>query len=94
MDRIKESLRLACVLDELPDLNVSARELSEDVVQRILIAMAIATDEKIMLIDNFASTLDAKTAKNIYENLKGLNKTIIYISNKAYDENDKIIEIK
>ena len=56
--------------------------------------MAIATDEKIMLIDNFASTLDAKTAKNIYENLKGLNKTIIYISNKAYDENDKIIEIK
>ncbi len=94
MDRIKESLKLACVLDELPDLNVSARELSEDVVQRILIAMAIATDEKIMLIDNFASTLDAKTAKNIYENLKGLNKTIIYISNKAYDENDKIIEIK
>lgn len=92
--KIKEALKMACVLDEIPDLNVIASSLPEDVIQRILIAMAIAKDEKIMLIDGFASILSNKMAKDISSNLATLNKTIIYITDKDLSKNDKVIKIK
>jgi len=94
IDKIKEALTLANVLDEIDDLNISTKKLSLGQIQRILIAIAIIKNNEIYLLDEFSSAIDNKNEEIIFNNLKKLNKTIIYISHKNNNLTDKIIEIK
>ncbi|MGM9969671.1 MAG: ABC transporter ATP-binding protein [Anaeroplasma sp.] len=97
------ALKLANVYDEimtLPSgldtiLGERGSGLSLGQIQRILIAIAILKDSKILLLDEFSSALDSDNEDIIINNLKELNKTIVYIThrNKTID-NKKVITLK
>ena len=69
--------------------------LSLGQIQRILIAIALLKDSKILLLDEFSSALDSNNEDIIINNLKNLNKTIIYVThrNKTID-NKRIVSLE
>jgi ATP-binding cassette subfamily B protein len=51
--------------------------------QRLSIARALAKDSDILILDDSSSALDFKTEKNLRQSIKGLDKTLIVISQRA-----------
>lgn len=100
---IIEALKMTNIYDELmalPDglntiLKTRGQGLSLGQIQRILIAIALLHDGDILLLDEFSSALDIENEKKIIENLKGLNKTIIYITHRQLSlENSKRVVLE
>lgn len=93
---IIEALKIANIYDELMQLPLGlntvlktrGQGLSLGQIQRILIAIALLHDGNILLLDEFSSALDLDNEKKIIENLKGLNKTIIYITHRQLELED------
>lgn len=89
-DEIIDALKKANIYDEIMnmpnklDTKLSERGagLSIGQIQRILIAGAILKDNPILLLDEFSSALDEANEDSIINNLKTLNKTIIYITHR------------
>ena len=102
-DLIIDALKKANIYDEImamPNgldtiLKDRGEGLSLGQIQRILIAIAILHDSNILLLDEFSSALDLENEKRIINNLKELNKTIIYITHKSnHMENDLEVKLK
>lgn len=66
----------------LTKINVQIGHLSGGEQQRVLIARALSTDPKILILDEPTASIDTQTGQNIYELLTELNKqkTIIIVS--------------
>ncbi|MFC2084774.1 metal ABC transporter ATP-binding protein [Bacteroidota bacterium] len=64
-------------LDNLGSYQIGT--LSEGQIQRVLLARALASEPKILLLDEPTSSVDTKSGKNIYELLKKLNGSITII---------------
>lgn len=101
LNKIEEALKLANIYDELmlmkDKLNTKINNncgLSLGQIQRILIAILILFDKPILLLDEFSSSLDKDNEKIIIDNLLSLNKTIIYITHRNNDINNKILKIE
>ena len=64
--------------------------------QRIALARALYKDPQILVLDEFTSSLDTSTEKNIIENLSKLTKTMIIVSHKLSSLTfcDRVYEIK
>ena len=64
--------------------------------QRIALARALYKDPQILVLDEFTSSLDTSTEKNIIENLSKLTKTMIIVSHKISSLTfcDRVYEIK
>lgn len=78
------------VMDQLGILDFKDRQigqLSGGQLQKVLIARALVTEPKILILDEPTASLDSKTKKEIYEMLKKLNKhkTIIIASHDMGD---------
>lgn len=100
---IIEALKLTNIYDELmtlPDglntkLKTRGQGLSLGQIQRILIAVALLHDGDVLLLDEFSSALDIENEKKIIENLKRINKTIIYITHRQLSlENSKKVVLE
>ncbi|MGM9971000.1 MAG: ABC transporter ATP-binding protein [Anaeroplasmataceae bacterium] len=98
--KIYEALKISNIYDEimaLPKgidtlLHERGAGLSLGQIQRILIAIAILHDSKVLLLDEFSSALDSNNESIIMNNLSKLDKTIIYITHKdSILEDSKII---
>jgi len=95
INQINEALRKASIYDEIiemPDgINTVLRDkgagLSMGQIQRIMIAIAIASNRPIIILDEPTSALDKDNEIAIMNNLHTLGKTIIYISHR-----DSVIE--
>lgn len=101
-DKIIEALRISNVYDEImelpkginTELNDRGRGLSLGQIQRVLIAIAILNDAKVLLLDEFSSALDSTNEQIIIDNLSKLNKTIIYITHKDSNlKNDLVVDL-
>lgn len=77
--KIEDALKQVNLLHKA---NEQIGHLSGGEQQRILIARALATDPKILILDEPTASIDSQTGKNIYELLTELNKekTIILVS--------------
>jgi len=66
------------------NINEDSNNLSGGEKQRIAIARAIYPDPELLIFDEFTSSLDDKTERDILKNLKKIlkNKTAIFISHK------------
>ena len=66
--------------------------------QRFGIARALYTDPDVLIFDEFTSSIDSETEKEIVQNLKNIikDKTSIFVSHKdsIFAHCDKIYEIK
>lgn len=64
--------------------------------QRIALARALYKDSQVLVLDEFTSSLDSSTEKNIIENLSKLNKTMIIVSHKLSSLTfcDRVYEIQ
>lgn len=67
--------------------NRQIKQLSGGQLQKVLIARALITDPKILILDEPTSSLDSKTKKEIYEMLNRLNeeKTILIVTHEMED---------
>lgn len=102
-DEAIKALKLANIYDEImalpngleTELKERGSGLSLGQIQRILIAIALLKDSKILLLDEFSSALDSNNEDIIINNLKNLNKTIIYVThrNKTID-NKRIVSLE
>lgn len=77
-------------------LNEDGKNLSGGQIQRIGIARALYNDPEILILDEPTSALDVKIEKEIFQILKRLNKTIIFVTHNAnnLDICDEIYELK
>ena len=75
------------------DLN---KGLSEGELQRLSVARALLSNKEILVLDEATSALDLTNEINLLNNLKTLNKTIIFITHKEFNEvfSNNIIEVK
>jgi len=64
--------------------------------QRMALARALYKDSQVLILDEFTSSLDSSTEKNIIENLSKLNKTMVIVSHKLSSLTfcDKVYEIE
>lgn len=99
---IEDSLHKASIYDEIksmPDgLNTILADkgigLSMGQIQRIMIAIAIASGRPIIILDEPTSALDKDNEITIMNNLKALGKTLIYISHRDFRiENEKEVKL-
>lgn len=98
-DRIRVYLKIVNLdsrilsLDELinnEDLNLSVGEK-----QRLMFAVMLSTDRKIIILDEFDSNLDKNNTNMLINILNSLEKTIIYVSHKeSIIEKSKILNIE
>ncbi|RJS84912.1 ABC transporter ATP-binding protein [Candidatus Bathyarchaeota archaeon] len=72
----RESLRL---VDMLEYENRQAGRLSGGQIQRVLLARALATNPKILLLDEPTASIDEPTKTELYELLKNLNEKITVV---------------
>lgn len=101
-DEAIEALKLANIYDEIMAmpkgldtlLGERGSGLSLGQIQRILIAIALLKDSKVLLLDEFSSALDSNNEDIIIENLKKLNKTIIYVTHRSKTIDDKIVVLE
>ena len=89
-EEIIDALKLTNIYDEIMELPngiytmlaEGGSGLSIGQIQRLLISAAILCDSKIILLDEFTSALDSENERIVMDNIKKLNKTIIYITHK------------
>lgn len=102
-DIIKKALTMANVNNEIMELkdglNTKILEkgdsLSKGQIERVLIAIAIAFDKPIIILDEPTASIDKESERVIIDNLKKLQKTIIYVSHRDLDmKYDNIISLK
>lgn len=55
--------------------------------QRIGIARALYKNPQVLFMDEFTSALDSESAKHVFESIKDLGKTVIFISHKKFEIN-------
>ena len=68
--------------------------LSLGQIQRILIAASILKNNQILLLDEFSSALDEANEDSIINNIKNMNKTIIYITHRTKRlENQRVVTL-
>ncbi len=100
---INNALKMANILDEvemMPNgintiLSEKGKGLSMGQIQRIMIAIAIASNKPIILLDEPTSALDKENEEIIINNLKSLNKTLIYITHRDFKiSNDSVIKME
>ncbi len=63
-------------------LQEDGKGLSQGQAQRIAIARALLKNTPILILDEIGASLDYETETKVYENLKGLNKTLLIASHK------------
>lgn len=89
-EKIFNALKQACVFDDVKKmplgLDTSLKErgqgLSMGQIQRLLIAISLINNKKVLLLDEFTSSLDMKTESEIVKSLESLKKTIVMISHR------------
>lgn len=103
IDVINNALKMANMLDEIASmpngintiLSEKGKGLSMGQIQRIMIAIAIASNRPIILLDEPTSALDKDNEEIIINNLKSLNKTLIYITHREFNIlNDSVIKME
>ena len=103
IDVIYNALKMANMLDEIQSmpngintiLSEKGKGLSMGQIQRIMIAIAIASNRPIILLDEPTSALDKDNEEIIINNLKSLNKTLIYITHRDFNIlNDSVIKME
>lgn len=84
---IKHAEKIMEKLGILEFKNRQIKQLSGGQLQKVLIARALITDPKILILDEPTSSLDSKTKKEIYEILNKLNKekTILIVTHEMED---------
>lgn len=101
-DKMEEALIFSNLYDEVVAMEKgfdtilleSGKGLSIGQLQRLLIALSYSLDREVFLLDEFTSSLDKKNCEVIINNLKKLNKTVIYISHKNENiKNDLEIDL-
>ncbi len=100
---IQKACEIACIWQEIqekPDgldyvLKESGTGLSGGQIQRIAIARALLNFSNIIIFDEATSALDAEKEKEILQNLKSVNKTMIFVGHSAMVQTncDKVFEI-
>jgi ATP-binding cassette subfamily B protein len=98
---ISEYLRLSCLNKEIDDfengletlIGTDGHALSGGQRKRVAYARMLASESQFFIIDDFASSLDIKTKKFIWNELLKLNKTLLVVSNDKYllSKSDNII---
>lgn len=84
--RVIKSLAMAEINDEALGSNISARVSASSISggqrQRIALARALYRDRQVLILDEFTSALDPKTAEKILDNLNALRgkKTVIMVT--------------
>jgi ABC-2 type transport system ATP-binding protein len=81
-ERIKSILERVGLKD-LYNSKKKAGNFSLGMRQRLGIAMAFVNNVDILILDDSSSALDFKTEKNLRQSIKGLDKTLIVISQRA-----------
>ena len=87
---INDALAKASILDEINELPNGINTILKDKgaglsigqIQRIMVAIAIASNKPVIILDEPASALDRDNEVAMMNNLVSLGKTIIYISHK------------
>jgi len=91
----KEKLEKVGLKDTKKILKSYAHELSGGQLQRIMIAIALLQNKKIIIADEPTSSLDSINQKEIINIFKNLNKTLIFVSHDlaliSYLANDIIV---
>ncbi|MCB2313241.1 ABC transporter ATP-binding protein/permease [Clostridium tagluense] len=90
-EEIIEACKNACAYDFIMKLpngfdtivgKSSTYQLSDGQVQRIALARALVKKSEIFVFDEFTSAIDEENEKKIIENLKNIDKTMIFIAHK------------
>lgn len=90
IDQVKRAASLACInqkIETLQDqyhcvIGEGRQTLSGGEKQRIAIARALYSNPKCLILDEASNELDEDTEKQILNNLKDLNITVIFVSHK------------
>src|SRR5262249_25706187 len=90
MDRIMRAARLACIHEEILAMAMGYEtvladrglSLSGGQRQRLALARALASNPKILVLDEATSHLDAVTEGQVIRNLASLNCTVIVVAHR------------
>jgi len=90
LERLQLALRIACLeeeIDALPDgvethLGENGSRLSGGQRQRMAIARALYSDADVLLLDESTSALSADMEKQILDNLRQTEKTVIFVTHR------------
>lgn len=99
-EHIIEVLKICCLDEFINQLDKVITEVAGGISigqsMRLSLARALLLDRDILLLDEISSALDTQTEDRLLNNLKQLNKTIIFISHKNATNkiSNKIYEIK